>query len=464
MRNLFFRAEIVFLFILMGQAVDAVESNVLLPENLGGKRIAAPLPAYLIKEDSSYHWEQIREGEIGGVEYVELILTSQTWRDIVWKHRLFIIKPDELAANSHAMLIIAGGKWKEQYEDPSFTDTPGKEAVLFANLAKQLASPIAVLLQVPQQPIFDGMVEDEIISYTFEKFLDTEDSEWPLLLPMVKSAVKGMDAVQEFCQEQWSLPIQSFTVTGASKRGWTTWLAGASDPRITAIAPMVIDTLNLRPQLEHQFEAWGELSAEIHDYIERDIPQRMGSPAGEELLQIVDPLSYRDSLKLPKLMILGTNDRYWTLDALNLYWAQLLGPKYILYVPNNGHGLKDYPRILGGVLALLEEAKGGEKMPNLNWSFDETNGHVTLAISSDVPPTDCQLWSARSKTKDFRDSHWTATEIVRNGDKFIADVKVPDTGAIAFLGEACFDRKNLPLYLSTNVRILFSDELEGTGE
>ena len=43
--------------------------------------------------------------------------------------------------------------------------------------------------------ILGGMVEDEAISYTFAQFLKTGDPEWPLLLPMVKSAVRGMDAI-----------------------------------------------------------------------------------------------------------------------------------------------------------------------------------------------------------------------------------------------------------------------------
>jgi PhoPQ-activated pathogenicity-related protein len=50
--------------------------------------------------------------------------------------------------------------------------------------------------------------------------------------------------------------------------------------------------------------------------------------------------------------MLGTNDEYWPLDALNLYWSELKGPKYVLYIPNNGHGLKDYGRIVGSLCAL----------------------------------------------------------------------------------------------------------------
>jgi len=71
-----------------------------------------------------------------------------------------------------------------------------KQIQQLTDLAEHLQAPVAVLLQVPEEPIFGGLVEDQIISYTFAQFFLTNDPEWLLLLPMTKSAVRGMDAVQ----------------------------------------------------------------------------------------------------------------------------------------------------------------------------------------------------------------------------------------------------------------------------
>src|SRR5262245_49511515 len=70
----------------------------------------SPLHAYVAKPDASYRWVQRREGTLLGVSYSELILTSQTWKDITWRHQLFVIKPPELKS-SQCLLMISGGRW-----------------------------------------------------------------------------------------------------------------------------------------------------------------------------------------------------------------------------------------------------------------------------------------------------------------------------------------------------------------
>ena len=196
-----------------------------------------------------------------------------------------------------------------------------------------------MLPQVPNQPLLGGKTEDELIAETFVRYLQTKDENWPLLFPMVKSAVKAMDAVQAWAKENGK-PVTRFVVTGGSKRGWTTWLTGAVDDRVIAIAPMVIVMLNLGPQGPNQLKVWGQYSEQIHDYVERGLMETVATPTGTNLWKMVDPFTYRERLLKPKMLINGANDRYWTLDALDLYWNELQGPKYLIELPNAGHDLK----------------------------------------------------------------------------------------------------------------------------
>ena len=80
---------------------------------------------------------------------------------------------------------------------------------------------------------------------------------------MVKGVVKAMDVLQEFGKKEWAVPIAQFIVAGASKRGWATWLTAAVDSRVAAIAPVVIDTLNMGAQMPRQLQAFGAYSARL---------------------------------------------------------------------------------------------------------------------------------------------------------------------------------------------------------
>src|SRR5262245_28819367 len=371
--------------------------------------LTGPLADYVRAKDDSYRWVKRSEGSVLTCKYAELILTSQTWRDIVWKHQLFIIRPAQVdPAAKHAVLMIDGGNWNDKIAEPGTQLKLPGEAQLLALLAESLKVPVAILLHVPQQPIFDGKREDEIIAYTFREFLRTGDGTWPLLLPMVKSAVRAMDASQEAIKKEWDLDVATFTITGASKRGWTTWLTGAVDDRAVAIAPMVIDMLNMSPHTKLQKESFGGKSSEQIDEYE-GLDKFIDTPRGLQLRKIVDPWEYRERLTQPKLVILGTNDRYWPLDACNLYWDDLQHDKYLIYVPNNGHGLADRARLVAGLNALNRSVMTGKPLPKLRWTYTNGDGDLELKIESDVRPSKVRIWSATAATRDFRDSKWTVT-------------------------------------------------------
>src|SRR2546430_15062469 len=91
---------------------------------------------------------------------------------------------------------------------------------------------------------------------------------------MVKGASWAMDAVQQLAEQRWGIPIERFTVSGASKRGWTSWLLAAVEPRVASVAPMVIAMLNIPAQIDLQRKTFGGLSEEIRDYADIQLPER----------------------------------------------------------------------------------------------------------------------------------------------------------------------------------------------
>src|SRR5437764_6505079 len=245
--------------------------------------VRADLDSFLRKPEPAYRWQKQGETEIDGCKMYDLHLTSQVWQGITWEHRLQIFRPAKLAHPEFCALYNTGG---------SGSESNTRQAI---RLATDSGAVYAILYNIPNQPLYVGNTEDALVVYTWLKYLETGDESWPLHFPIAKAVLKAMDAIQAFTREAGFAPITGFLVHGASKRGWTTWLAGASqDPRIKAIAPMVIDVLNVRKQVQHQIESYGKLSEQVDDYTAAGIPQKLNTPAGQRLLALEDPYSYRD--------------------------------------------------------------------------------------------------------------------------------------------------------------------------
>jgi PhoPQ-activated pathogenicity-related protein len=425
-----------------------------------GAHADGELAQYVAKPDSSYSWREVGAGRVDGGDHVEAILTSQTWRDIPWKHQLFVFRPAKVDGSRQALLFIDGGRWKPEYESTEPGELP-RHARIFTRLAASIRAPVAVVRQVPFQPLWERK-EDQLIAYTFDSYLRTGDPEWPLLLPMAKSAARAMDAVQELTRQRWQIPIERFTVTGASKRGWTSWLTAAVDPRVASLAPMVIDMLNMPAQVELQRDTFGELSEQIQDYSNIGLPGRIDSDLGRKLVDIVDPYSYRGELPQPKLIVLGTNDRYWPLDALKLYWNDLREPKRVLYVPNQGHALKDIDRVVGGLSALFRYSARGQPMPELSWSWSTPKAdRLELAVQPDRRPRRLLAWRANSPTRDFREARWSQQRCERSKSGFRCAQPLAADHYSALYAEATFkDRGEASFSLSTAVCIAGGPEAD----
>jgi PhoPQ-activated pathogenicity-related protein len=180
----------------------------------------------------------------------------------------------------------------------------------------------------------------------------------------------------------------------------------------------------------------------------------LATPRGKRLVSIVDPYSYRHLIVQPKLIVLGTNDRYWPLDALNLYWSDLPGKKYVLYVPNQGHGLGDFERTLGTLTAFHRQAAGELQLADLDWNFAEDSGKLRLQLKAGSVPERVVAWQAEAPTRDFREARWSSQPMQATADGHEFELSTPENGFRALFGEAVFNTDRGPYFLSTNVRIV----------
>lgn len=390
------------------------------------------LQGYLNNGDNTYRWELKESYDIGSNKAYSLLLTSQQWHEYIWTHQLTILVPAENKYDG-ALLFITGGSNSKGL--PNWNGQDDKFNHALAAVAQKNKGIVAVLRQTPNQPLVGDLTEDALISYTLHKFKEDGDYSWPLLFPMVKSAVRAVDAVQEFSADVLNHKVNRFIVSGASKRGWTTWLTGASDPRVAAIAPMVIDILNMPVNLDYQVEMWKDYSVQIQDYVKLGIPQTARTEKGEAITTMVDPYSYRKKLAMPKMIFMGTNDEYWTVDAIKHYIDSIPGQNFIHYVPNVGHSLGDKQQALTGLSAFFGHTLAGTPYPVLDWNLTESKKGIALKVnaSRDVL-VDAILWSTDSEDTDFRDEQWHGQRVAlkRKSDVVTAQQPYPEQGYRAF--------------------------------
>ncbi|MEN8129891.1 MAG: PhoPQ-activated protein PqaA family protein [Pseudomonadota bacterium] len=103
------------------------------------------------------------------------------------------------------------------------------------------------------------------------------------------------------------------------------------DPRVRAIVPALIDLLNLEQQFIHHWEAYGFYTPAVKDYVEFDLPCRSLTPAGQELLGIIDPYSYRECYTMPKLILNSAGDQLFVSDSSRYYYDDLPETKSLRY-------------------------------------------------------------------------------------------------------------------------------------
>ena len=387
---------------------------------------ADALMDYVRRPDDSFAWKKIEQREVDSLSIARLDCTSQTWRGRAWHHQLLLARPAKLRNPDIAFLLISGSGDVE------------RELGLLRTLAQRAGAIAAIINQVPNQPLYDGRKEDDLIAYTFDEFLKSGDRTWPLLFPMTKSAVRGMDAVQAEAQEDLGGKVSRFVVGGASKRGWTTWLTATADRRVKAIAPMVFDMLNFKAQAQWAQQMYGAQSEKISAYTKLHLIERLDEPPMVALRSWVDPYSYRARYRLPKLLLLGTDDPYWVVDSLRHYWNELPAPKLVFQTPNAGHDLAGGREAVPVLAAFFQMIADRQELPRMTWQFASASPDSAIVkVSLSRPALAFRLWTATATNRDFRTSTWSSVELAStSGRKVAATVERPESGFRAYLVEA----------------------------
>ncbi|MDF2157271.1 PhoPQ-activated pathogenicity-related family protein [Algoriphagus sp. CAU 1675] len=438
--------------------VETTETTTSHSKNLLRDYVQGPAP--------DFQYEIVLTKQEEGYDFYVLKMISQKWLspDLVdqneWWHWVSMIVPKDSPFET-GMMWIGGGSTNSAM--------PTEPDALILEAAKQTNSIVAQIHNVPFQPItfandeFGERYEDAIIAYGWMKFLEggakDEDAIWLARFPMTKAVKLAMDAVTEVALQKNQKDLKKFFVAGASKRGWTTWTTAATDDRVIAIAPVVIDLLNLKPSFQHHWKNYGFWAPAVTDYVREGVMDWMGTPEFDRLLELTEPYSFVDQLDIPKLLINASGDQFFQPDSWEFYWNDLKGEKHVQYVPNFGHDLSKsdaFPNLISFYASILNQSK----RPEYHWEIE--GDKILIKTTPSNKPVSVKLWSAYNPlSRDFRidefGPNWVAEEIPMNesGELEIL-MKTPEEGFRGYFVELTFVGET-PLKVTSGIEVLPRD-------
>jgi len=408
---------------------------------LGARTLSATaLDDYVWAPDENYGWVDMGEeyswtSSVAGRNYTAytLNMTSQRWltdEDFspdsqggsIWWHYLVVMVPENLKYTTNATMWITGGSMSS-----SAPHAKDEDITLSAALACNTGTVTGALFQIPNEhltfsgdPIQKSRSEDAIIAYTWDHFLkDPSKPEWLLRFPMVKASLRAMDAITEFTKQkrpELNTQLDYYIVSGASKRGWTTWDVGAVDPkRVVGIVPVVLDAINFVEVEHHQYRSYGGWTYALVDYTDMNLTERFDSPNMPALQENVDPFFYRDRLTMPKLVVNAAMDEFQQPDDTHYWWDKMPDPKRFMLIPNAEHSLATgILEAVPGIGAFANSLLTKEPMPEFTWDISEETGAITATLNHVGKVHSATMWYANScgqnawdgkKRRDFRIAH-----------------------------------------------------------
>ncbi|KAG2373305.1 hypothetical protein C9374_012294 [Naegleria lovaniensis] len=380
-----------------------------------------------------------------------------------WNHYLVISVPNSLDRNiKEGLLLIEGGV--SSMNAPQSNDN-------MKGLSHYSGTICSQLYLVPNQPITfssdpeqKARMEDQYVSFSWLKFLNAFDSnvaqnkttsvqdyEWIGHFPMVKTSARALDVIQDFVLQQVGLNLEKFTIAGTSKRGWATWLLGATDPRVKNLIPVVIQIANLRPsllQINRSLCHWPEA---LQDYEHLGVLQRLNSSAFDALQEVIDPFVYRERYaSIPTYMVNAMGDEFMWPELSLLSYKNLSGlsTKYLRYVPNTGHSLAGSDA-LESVLTFYYCMLRGIELPKYTFSHEYTmkGVHIEVKVWNGKKPTLVRVWRGNNPiNRDFRygiigNAFWSAPVAESSSEPFTWRIFVnnPDRGYQAVMVELVYE-------------------------
>ena len=419
--------------------------------------LATPLDDYVAAKDPNYGWFDTNNTvtfDLLRAKAHILNVTSQQWlttdkaigpNGALWTHQVAVAIPDKPRGSGTAVALLTGGCNEGPPKPPDQHD----EYLLIAATVADMTGLIAIVVYqipnchivYPSDPERKGRSEDAMIAWAWREYVKdpAHDPKWLPRLPMVKAGMACMLAAEEFVATLGSVetaatavaPISSWTVSGASKRGWTSWMVGAVAaggmcawcPKVSALAPLVPIVPYLNHSVHLQRQSLGGFTFAFSDYLDAGVLQLFDTPEFQTGLALIEPApNYIERLaKLPKMAVVSSDDEFMQLDWTQHGWATLPGETHLLVAPNSEHSLSSaIPELIPSLAAFIASVDAKEPpsaRPQFSYAVDASSGALTVTLPAGSPtPLKVVLRHAQTTSDKRRDFRWVRLANVSNGD------------------------------------------------
>lgn len=400
---------VVALLIISGNSWAGSSDNPCLNEDKDYSHILSCYKQKLLSLPLKYNL--INKQKLPKVELRHYELISQNWPEKKsalsnWQHKVDIYIPENPLTQRAVVVINNGINRNIEGKPPGMPSDMGQQSL--ASIARMTRTIVVSVSNIPNQYLSlagDNTLrkEDDAVAYSWSLFLQdpVKNAKVPLHIPMAAAVSQAMSLAE---RELADWKIDRFVVSGLSKRGWTSWLTLISDPRVDAIAPFVFDLPGIRPALTHMYRSYGNnWPAAFYPYYMQNIDTQIASSRFTQLLTIIDPLHYKNTiyqnrLTVPKYIINASGDDFYVPDNTRFYYEQLAGEKSLRVVANSSHyDIKNYTE--SSLIPFINRLQQGKHLPEINIVRHQQK----LSLTFSEKPSKIQRWTAVNKqARDFR--------------------------------------------------------------
>ena len=168
---------------------------------------------------------------------------------------------------------------------------------------------------------------------------------------------------------------------------------------------------------------------------------------------------------MPKLVLNAAGDQFFLPDSTQFYWKDLQGPKYLRYVPNTDHSMKNSDAFQT-LLAFYDATLKKKPLPEYTWELPSPG---VIRVTSKTKPSKVKLWQATNPdARDFRmetlGRKYTETTLEPKSEGvYEATVEKPEKGWTAAFIEVTYDNQPAPFKFTSGVTVT-PDTLPHKGE